>query len=158
MERALTSEFDFECTKCSCPFPTLRTPFALSLTDARPMIWTALTGCGLCCALALLTTNPVKATATADKILVPLRVIHFSLAKKSFISVYVHEHKGNVVGGRALPPGGHAVQKVLDHLFHWHARRLADEFLKAGDSEHLSTRIENFRDPVGVEEKTVIRF
>jgi hypothetical protein len=33
-----------------------------------------------------------------------------------------------------------------------------DKFLKAGDSEHLSTRVEDFGDPVGVEEETVIRF
>src|SRR6266851_1376588 len=45
------------------------------------------------------------------------------------VSTKVHQHERNVIGRRALPPGGDAIENTLFHLLGRQGRCLADDFL-----------------------------
>src|ERR1700683_3476267 len=69
-----------------------------------------------------------------------------------------HKDKRHIVRRRAVAPLGDEIENSLLHLFKREKRSFANNFLHAFYAEHIAARIENVRNPVGIEHDAVSCF
>src|ERR1700735_672 len=68
------------------------------------------------------------------------------------------QHERHIIGRRTVAPLSDTIEDSMLHLFEREQGSFAHNFLYTFNSQHFAVRIENIRDPIGIEHDAVPRF